>query len=355
VNTDTWRLLDTGLASGARNVALTRALLEARDADEITSTLRFARSVPCVLLACGHAAAHEIDTSECIRLGIEVQRRVSGGSVWYADERQLLWELYLHRRDIGVTDLASLSRRVTHAAAAALAALGPDARLRGRDEIEVDGRTLCATAYASEGHGVLLHGLVNVELDDVRLARVLRLPVRGEAARSGLRARITDLRTLLGRAPDVREVRRNLVEAFESDFDVEIRESDVTLTEQSRQVRAQSEIETRGWIDYVSRVSDEVRISQGEHGLPRGGSLRAAVRYHVLTQTIRQVWFSGDLCLNPARTLPDLEAALRDLPVERLTRRVESFFASHAVSMTLGEPRDFIAAVKLAIGEPLAA
>ena len=355
MNGESWRLLDTGLASAARNVALTRALLEARHADEIASTVRFARSVPCVLLACGHAAAHEIDASECAALGLEVQRRVSGGSAWYTDERQLMWELYLHRRDVGATDLASLSRRVTHAAAAALSALGPDARLRGYDEIEVDGRTLCATAYASEGSAILLQGLINLEVDGERLVRALRLPVCGQPASAGLRARATDLKTLLARVPDVAQVKRNLLEAFESEFDVEIRESDLTLTEQSRQVRAQGEVETRGWIDYVSRPSDEVRVSQGEQRLCDGSRLRAAVRYDVRTHTIRQVWFSGDIHPNPARAIPDLEAALRDLPVQRLTRRVESFFASRAASVSPAEPRDFVAAVKLAIGEPLAA
>jgi lipoate-protein ligase A len=355
VNRESWRLLDTGLASAARNVALTRALLEARNADEIASTVRFARSVACVLLACGHAGAHEIDASECAALGIEVQRRISGGSAWYADERQLMWELYVHRRDVGTADIASLSRRVTHAAAAALSALGPDARLRGHDEIEVDGRTLCATAYASEGRGILLQGLINLELDPERLGRVLCLPMRGEPAKAALRARTTDLKTLLARVPDVARVKRNLLEAFESEFDVEIRESDLTLTEQSRQVRAQADVETRGWIDYVSRPSNEVRISQGEQRLCGGGRLSAAVRYDVRNHTIRQVWFSGDIRPNPTRAIPDLEAALRDLRVERLTRRVEWFFASRAAAVSPAGPRDFVAAVKLAIGEPLAA
>jgi lipoate-protein ligase A len=348
-------MLDTGLASAARNVALTRALLEARDADEIASTVRFARSVACVMLACGHAAAHEIDGPECATLGVEIQRRISGGSAWYVDERQLMWELYLHRRDVGATDLASLSRRVTHATAAAVSALGPDARLRGHDEIEVDGRTLCVTAYASEGRGILLQGLVNFELDGERLGRVLRLPERAEAGMTAFRARTTDLKTLLARVPDAGQVKRNLLEAFESEFDVEIRDSDLTMSEQSRQVRAQSEVETRGWIDYVSRPSDEVRVSEGEQRLCDGGRLRAAVRYDVRTHTIRQVWFSGDIRPNPARAVLDLEAALRDLRVERLTRRVEWFFGSRAVAVPPAAPRDFVAAVKLAIGEPLAA
>jgi len=43
---ETWRLIDTGLRAAAQNIALDRALLEAREAEEITSTLRFARKPP---------------------------------------------------------------------------------------------------------------------------------------------------------------------------------------------------------------------------------------------------------------------------------------------------------------------
>ena len=51
-----WRVMDSGLRSAAQNIALDRALLEAREADEIASTLRFARFTPSVLLAFGQSA-----------------------------------------------------------------------------------------------------------------------------------------------------------------------------------------------------------------------------------------------------------------------------------------------------------
>ena len=41
-----WRVIDTGLRRAAENIALNRALLEARQADEIPNTLRFLRFKP---------------------------------------------------------------------------------------------------------------------------------------------------------------------------------------------------------------------------------------------------------------------------------------------------------------------
>ncbi len=43
-----WRVIDTGLRAVAQNIALDRALLEARRAEEIPSTLRFCRFAPSV-------------------------------------------------------------------------------------------------------------------------------------------------------------------------------------------------------------------------------------------------------------------------------------------------------------------
>src|SRR5688572_3031569 len=128
-----WRLLDTGLASAAHNIALTRALTEARNADEIPGTLRFLRYAPSALLGCRQRACHELDLARCTLEGVGIQRRMSGGATWLADPRQLGWELYLHRRDTGRAELRAVKRRVAHAAATALAALGVDARLRGSD------------------------------------------------------------------------------------------------------------------------------------------------------------------------------------------------------------------------------
>ena len=352
---ETWRLLDTGLASAARNVALNRAVLEAREADEIASTLRFVRHAPCALLASGHSASHELDTAACAAEQVPVQRRITGGAAWYADERQLGWELYLHRRDVGSAELRAVSKRLAHAAAAGLSALGVDARCRG-DEIEVDGRTVCWTARAAEGDGVLLQALLLVDADFERMSRVLRMPAcaPGHTPAVALRARVADLKSLLGRHADLRRVKHNIAEAFESEFDVEFREADLSLTEHSRYERALREIDTAGWVGHMARPAAEVRSAEAIQRL-RAGELRAAVRYDVKTRTVRQVWFSGDIVFKPARARWDLEAALRDIPLDAVARRVEWFFSSRPAAALHAEPRDFVAAVRLAAGQPLTA
>jgi len=353
---ETWRLLDTGLASAARNVALTRALLEARNAEEIPGLLRFVRYTPGVVLGCRQSAAQALDLTECAALELPVQRRLSGGATWMLDERQLGWELYLHRRDVGGADMQAISRRVAHAAAAAIGALGPDARIRGAGEIEVDGRTVCWCAHAAEGDAIVVQGMLLVDIDCERYARILRLPVaaRDPGAVAAVRARLASLTEVLGRPPDLFAFRSNLCEAFECEFEIELREGDLGLSEHARYDRALPEIDTAGWADLVAGPASDVCLVEASRTV-RGAVLRAGVRFEPTARAIRQVWFSGDACLEPGRALCALEVCLEDLPLHRVTRQVESFFAGRTLDVKHAGPADFVAVVELATGQPLVA
>ena len=86
-----------------------------------------------------------------------------------------------------------------------------------------------------------------------------------------------------------------------------------------------------------------------------GGMLRAAVSWDVRTRTLRQVWFTGDFFIQPRRTVADLEAALRDVPVDRLEQRIGAFFSGRSVDMLTLAPADFTAVVRLALQQPLLA
>ena len=349
---DAWRLLDTGLASAARNIALNRALLEARDADEIPGTLHFLRYAPSVLIGCRQSVAQEADLAECQALGIAVQRRVTGGNAWLVNERALGWELYLHRREVGMAGLASITARIGNAAAAAVAALGLDARYRAPGEIEVDCRAVGAIACAVEGDALLVQGVLVIDADPARLARVLRLPGgRGAAAIAAVQARVAGIGDLLGLRADVRRLKHNVAEAFESEFDVELREGDLTLTEDARYTSALGEVQTADWLDLVSNPVADMPLLQG--GV-RGGQLRASLKYERPSRTIRQIWFACETVV-ARRVLGELEAALRDCPLERLAARVERFFSGSAGATPGATPEDFVNVVKLAIGEPLAA
>ncbi|MEK6592494.1 MAG: biotin/lipoate A/B protein ligase family protein [Pseudomonadota bacterium] len=351
---ENWRVIDTGLRSAAQNIALNRALLEARQAEEIPSTLRFLRFTPSALLGYHQSAEQELNLDYCTANRIVIQRRITGGGAIYFDETQIGWELYLHKRDVGSADMQAISRRICHAAATAISALGVDARYRPRNDIEVDGRKIAGTGGAFDGDALLFQGTLLIDFDVEKMLRVLRISAEklSDKAIASARERVANLKELLGRPPDLAQVKRNIIEAFESEFDVEFSEGDLTLSEHQRYKMALSEIDTPDWINLVTRPAADMPILEAAQKFA-GGLLRAAVTLDTRTQTLRQVWFSGDIFVSPRRTLVDLEAALCDLPLVRLGTRVQAFFDERKTDMLTLTPADFIAVVQLAVKQPL--
>ena len=351
-----WRVIDTGLRTAAQNIALNRALLEARQAEEIPSTLRFLRFAPSALLGYHQSAEQEFNLDYCRANQIAVQRRITGGGAIFIDETQLGWELYLHRRDVDTSGMQAIARRICHAAATAISALGVDARYRPRHDIEVDGRKISGTGGAFDGDALLYQGTLLIDFDVEKMLRVLRIPAEklSDNVFATARERVANLTDLLGRRPDPDLVKRNLTEAFESEFEVEFQEGDLTLTEHARYRAALAEIDTPDWIDLVRRPASDIPLYESVQKFA-GGMLRASLTYDRLTHCIRQIWFSGDIFVNPRRTIADLEAALRDTSVERVEHNVRVFFSGREVDMLAMTPEDFIAVIRLAVKQPIVA
>ena len=206
-----WRVIDTGLRAAAQNIALNRALLEARQAEEIPSTLRFLRFAPSALLGYHQSAEQEFNLDYCRANQIAVQRRITGGGAIFIDETQLGWELYLHRRDVDTSGIQAIDRRICHAAATAISALGVDARYRPRHDIEVDGRKISGTGGAFDGDALLYQGTLSIDFDVEKMLRVLRIPAEklSDKVFATARERVANLTDLLGRRPDPDLVKRN--------------------------------------------------------------------------------------------------------------------------------------------------
>ncbi len=351
-----WRIVDTGLRPAAQNIALNRALLEARQAEEIPSTLRFLRFTPSALLGFHQSAEQEFHLDYCRAQQIAIQRRITGGGARYTDAAQLEWELYLHRRDIGSTDMRVIARRVCHAAATAISALGIDARFRPHNDIEVDGRKILDGGSACDGNALLYQGTLLIDLEIEKMLRVLRVPAAklSDATIVSARERVTTLKDLLGHRTDPALIKRYLTEAFESEFNVEFREADLTLTEHARYRTALAEVETQDWVGLVNKPASDAPINHAMHSFS-GGVLKADLIYDRPRHRIQQIWFGGDIVVNPRRSIADLEAALHDTSVERLEHNIRVFFAGRRIDMPLLTPADFFAVTRLAAKQPIVA
>jgi lipoate---protein ligase len=339
----TWRLIDTGLRPAAQNFAFNRALLEARRAGEAPSTLRFLRFTPSALLGYHQSAEQELNLDYCREHGITVQRRITGGGAIYFDEGQFGWELYLGRADVGTADMTAISRRICEAAARGIAALGVDARYRPRNDIEVDGRKISGTGGAFDGDALMYQGTLLIRFDVERMLRVLRICAEKLSDKSiaSARDRVTSLEELLGRVPLLEDAMGSLADAFAAEFGVQFVRGDLTAPEQARYAEALAEIDTPDWVNLVSNPVSDVPLFESAHKFS-GGLLRANLAYDRATRRVKQICYTGDIFVSPRRTIADLEAALRDCPVDEFASRVRRFFSAREVDMLALAPEDFV-------------
>lgn len=346
----TWRVIDTGLRPAAQNIALNRALLEARQQDASPSTLRFLRFEPCALLGYHQSADQELNLDYCREHGITIQRRITGGGAIYFDATQIGWELYLHKRDLGCADMSAISRRICEAAARGISALGVNAQFRPRNDIEVDGRKISGTGGAFDGDALMYQGTLLIEFDVEKMLRVLNIPAEklSDKAITSARERVANLADLLGHVPGMEAVKQALTAAFAQEFAVDFAPGELNAREQSLYQSALQEIDHPDWINLLARPAADRPTLEAVRKFP-GGLLRVSVAYDRAQDRIKQVWFSGDVFISPRRTLADLEAVLRDTLAVQLEHNVNRFFAEREVDMLTLHPDDFSAVLREAL------
>lgn len=346
-----WRLIDTGLRRAAENIAINRAMLEARQENLIPNTLRFLRFEPAALLGFHQSVEQELLTDYCAANDITIQRRITGGGAIYMDHTQIGWELYLDRKTLATADMLEVARRVCEMAAAGIRRLGVDAEFRPRNDIEVHGKKISGTGGAFDGDAILYQGTLLIEFDIERMLRVLRIPAEklSDKAIASARERVANLKDLLGVAPPLDEVKAAIAGAFADGFGVTFDEApDLSAPEQEKFAAALAEIDTPEWVYQHNRPLAETATVNGVHKSP-GGLLRATLAVDTAKGRIKQAWITGDFFVNPKRMVVDLEAALRDSPLDGYAETVNRFFDAYRVEMLLLRREDFIAVIENAL------
>lgn len=346
-----WRLLDTGVRSAAENIAINKALLESRQEGVSPNTLRFLQFTPCALLGFHQSPEQELRLDYCAANGIDVQRRITGGGAIYFDQTQIGWELYLDRQTLGTSDMGEIARRICEMAASGIGRLGVDARFRPRNDIEVDGKKISGTGGAFDGDAVLYQGTLLVEFDVERMLRVLRIPAEklSDKAIASARERVANLAHLLGSVPPLATVKSSIARAFSEGFGIAFEEAaDLSEAERAKFEQALTEIDTPEWVYQHNRPLADAPTVEGLYKCA-GGLLRVSLAIDRHKERIKQAWITGDCFVNPKRMIADLEAALRDSPLDSVRAKVAAFFDHNPVEMLLLTREDFIAAIESAL------
>lgn len=346
-----WRLLDTGVKSAAENIALDYALLQTRAKDCSANTIRFLQfSPPCALIGFHQTIEQEIRTDFCREKWIDINRRITGGGAIYFDTTQLGWEIIASRRDFGNINVQWLTGKICNAAASGLKRLGIDAEFRPRNDIEVNGRKISGTGGVFYGDAFLYQGTILVDFDAEAMIKALRIPTEKLTAKglNSAKERVTSIKDELGYLPSPDKIKHVISDAFSDAFGISLKEGSLTEDEKALYSKKINFYKSDNWIYSVREPSDKMQTISSVYKRD-GGLIRINLKVDVQRRIVRQALITGDFFINPARFVLDLEAALKDAPVEATITIAERLFDERMPEMLQLTKYDFINAVKLAI------
>jgi lipoate-protein ligase A len=191
-----WRLIDSGIATGALNMAIDGLLLE-RTATSESPVLRFYTwDPPAVSIGYNQTAATALDLVKCRQHGIDVVTRPSGGRAvlhWNELTYSLLWPenepfaggvsescrrigqcLVEGLRQFGVDAVLEPGDRPGSPPRASTAARQPCFASTSRWEVKCGGKKLIGSAQRRTRGGVLQHGSLLLGPEHLRLSELMR-------------------------------------------------------------------------------------------------------------------------------------------------------------------------------------
>lgn len=333
-----FRVIDTGIEDGRRNISFDQALIDARASDEIPDTIRFLRFKPTALVGRHQALSQEVDVDFCASNGIGLGRRITGGGSIFFDEGQLGWELVFHRKTLPASDLGALAAMICNAAASGLQSLGVDARFRPRNDIEVDGRKISGTGGFFDGDVLFYQGTLLIDTNPDVMMRALKVPQAKLAKRDldNAAQRVVTLRALLGeKTPGIDAAKQALLRGFEEGLGLSAENGVVSAHELA--LAQQIHDEEIGTDDFVREIDDpenDAGFKSASMTTP-GGSVTVYLRLHRGQDRIQQILITGDFFANPPRLVFDLEAALKDAPLAEAGSVIAALLTRGGGTMTV--------------------
>jgi lipoate-protein ligase A len=258
----TWRVVNSGTASAAMNMAMDEAMLLAHSTGNVPPTIRFYAWQPAaVSIGYFQKAAAEIDLNECKRQEIDVVRRLTGG-------RAVLHDCELTYSLVVKEDYPSIPATITasyfhfsRGLVEGLKQLGVEAEMsmpRGaygqrskvpssaacfdapaHYELTYERRKLVGSAQVRKQGVILQHGSILIRFSAEKMAAILKMPSAEmrERTRDMLSHRATCLEEILGRSVSWQEVYSVLPGSFAAALGIDIEAGE--LSAQERETAAQ--------------------------------------------------------------------------------------------------------------------
>lgn len=337
-------------------MALDQVILNARSSNRVPNTVRFLQFSPhCVLVGYHQSVELEVEENYCREHGIEINRRITGGGNLYWDESQLGWEIYAPKNTPGIPRrLEDMYRLMCESVVAGLDRLGVKASFRPTNDIEVGGRKISGTGGTEMGDIFLYQGTLLTDFDVDTMLNALKLPIKKleDKQVDSFKQRVICLKEVLGCLPPMKEIKAALAAGISEVLGITLEPGGLTEAEQTALERELIRFRSEDWIRGMRIIpqANDLRVAEYK---TRGGLIRVSLRLDRNRQCIKSAFITGDFFAYPARSIMDLEAALKNSSCQPddILKTVRQFFINHKVNIPGVEADDFCQALYLASGK----
>lgn len=305
-----WRLITDDNATPAAGLAADEALAGRVGRGDSEPTLRLYTYQQCALVGRFQNISSELHLDYCQEHHIPVNRRPTGGGAILMGDGPLGVALSLPGySDNGYSEARELMAHFSQGIVLGLKKLGIAANLRGKNDIEVDGRKIVGLGiYRAHSGGMLFHASILVDLNIPLMLRVLNTPFEkiSDKEIAAFSSRITTVRRELDQPIAVDAVRQHIAQGYAEAFNLTLTPGDFTAAEQAEiAALEQSKYLTDAWIYQTTDVPDSVGAAKEK--TPAG---LLDVRATLAGRTLKAVYIGGDF-FAAEQAIADLEASLR--------------------------------------------
>jgi len=360
---DEYRLLDLKLSSYAAATPLTSTLLKLKSAEKIPNTLgliTFERPSACLFYY--NDPEKELDLDFCRQKDIQIGRRDTGGSPYWADPGTLIVYFWFNRKQVpGFPEtIAEAYRFLIGASAQAISErFGIPAVYRPLNDLEVSGRKVA-------GHTVTFLGdacrwgcgpqVLKPRMD--LMSRALKVPPEKFADKEAktVEARVTNFEELLGRAPSFEEIKQTYVLALERAMEIHFQREGFSPEEEQLVGEQTTQIFSEDWLMAMTerrKFGDHLSAgwARGEHALkvPQGPLIRAIVLMD--GKIIRNISLTGSIHCIPVQLVEEMEAGIRGIEgrEEAVSGVIQKLFLRPGVQAAGCSPENFVQAILTAV------
>ena len=342
-----WRYIQENAVTADYGLATDEFLMNVHsDKEEKSATLRlYSYKDYCTLVGRFQNIRAELDLEACRNEGFQYGRRLTGGGAIIMGHGQLGLCLAT-ANTFGCANTREMYQLFSTPVIMALAELGIEAKLRGKNDLEVNGKKIAGLGIHANPHGAIqFHTSLLVDLDIPVMLRVLNIPLQkiGDKAQiHKVEQRITTVSREIGRKITVAEVRQFVKNGFETYFQSHLEEQPISPAERLEIEKLEHErYSNEDWIFQNSPQPDMTGM-----GLKKtaAGLLRTYIA--LKGETIKSVLITGDFSEQEG-LFKYIESQLKWSPLDKdkMAKTVENAFlkfSGHDLALTEKEVADSI-------------